>query len=149
MTRARPVTPMKTVLLGALAYALVTFPLAYVWHLVAFADIYDRLNAFTRSEPIVPLGFLAIVLQGVLLSAAYPLFSRTGSPARDGLRFGLAAGLLLWSSQVLAFAAKHEVTSLAGWFVIETAYFAVQFALVGVALGLVHDRRGDRALAPG
>ena len=73
MTRARPVTPMKTVLLGALAYALVTFPLAYVWHLVAFADIYDRLNAFTRSEPIVPLGFLAIVLQGVLLSAAYPL----------------------------------------------------------------------------
>lgn len=94
MTRARPVTPMKTVLLGALAYALVTFPLAYVWHLVAFADIYDRLNAFTRSEPIVPLGFLAIVLQGVLLSAAYPLFPRTGSPARDGLRFGLAAGLL-------------------------------------------------------
>jgi hypothetical protein len=138
---------MKAVLLGALAYALVTFPLAYVWHLVAFAGTYDELNAFTRTQPVVPLGFAAIVLQGVLLSAAYPLVPHTGKPARDGLRFGLAAGLLLWSSQVLEFAAKHEVTSLAGWFGIETAYFAVQFALVGIALGLIHHRRGDPAFA--
>ena len=31
----------KTFLLGALAYLLVTFPLAFVWHLVIFKDVYQ------------------------------------------------------------------------------------------------------------
>lgn len=127
-------------LLAAGAYALVTFPLAYLWHLVVFADTYEQLGIFNREEPIVILGFLVIVFQGLLLSLAYPLFYRGGAPAKEGLRFGLLAGSFLWSSQVVAAAAKHEVTSLGTWLGIETLYFAIQFALVGLAIGITYGK---------
>lgn len=47
-------------------------------------------------------------------------------------------GLFLWSSQVVAAAGKHQVASLSTWFAVETLYFAIQFALAGLALGLVY-----------
>ena len=50
---------VKTFLLGALAYLAVTFPLAFVWHLVIFKDIYQWLGMY-RDDPNVPLGFLVI-----------------------------------------------------------------------------------------
>src|SRR5687767_14021038 len=133
-------TKARFVIAGTVVYAAITFPLAYAWHLVTFADVYDGLHAFTRAEPIVAFGFIAIVLQGVLLSSLYAVFPRTGRPLLDDVRFGLICGVLLWSSQVLAAAAKHELTSLRTWFAIETAYFAIQFALVGAAFGLIRAR---------
>jgi hypothetical protein len=33
---------LRSLALGTLAYAGVTFPLAYAWHLVVFADLYQR-----------------------------------------------------------------------------------------------------------
>ncbi|HSF20201.1 MAG TPA: DUF1761 domain-containing protein [Vicinamibacteria bacterium] len=132
---------MKTLLLGTIAYLLVTFPLAFVWHLVAFKRIYDELGIFNRQEPIVALGFLVIVIQGLLLSYVYPIFRRSADWTKDGLKFGLIMGLFLWSSQVVAAAAKHEVTSLTAWLGIETIYFALQFTLVGLALGWVYGHK--------
>ena len=129
---------MKKYLKAGLAYLLVTFPLAVLWHLVVFKETYDALGIFSREEPIVALGFFVILFQGLLLSYAYPLFYRGGHPAKAGLKFGLLMGLFLWSSQVVAAAAKHEVSSLSLWLGIETAYFALQFALVGLAIGLVY-----------
>jgi hypothetical protein len=137
---------MKTSRFGpaAAAYLAVTFPVAYVWHLVVFKGVYDRLGIFNREEPIVALGFLTIAIQGLVLSYLYPAFYRGGAPAREGLRFGLLMGVFLWSSQVVAAAAKHQVSSLPTWLAIETAYFAAQFILVGLAIGLVYGRLGPR-----
>lgn len=135
---------VKTIVVGAMAYLLVTFPFAAVWHLLALKGVYDQLGIFNREEPIVALGFFAMLLQGLLLSYVYPLFYQGGSSVKEGLKFGLLAGLFLWSSQVVAAAAKHQVTSLPLWFAVETTYFGIQFALVGLALGLVY-RRGGRA----
>ena len=143
----RDSTNIKTLVLGAVAYLLVTFPLAYVWHLVAFKGVYDRLGIFNRGEPIVALGFLVILIQGFLLSYAYPIFRGPGSPLKEGLRFGLFMGFFLWSSQVVAAAAKHQVASLTTWFTVETVYFVIQFALVGLALGLVYGYREPRPMA--
>ncbi len=140
---------MNKYLKVALAYLLVTFPLAFLWHLVVFKDAYDALGIFNREEPIFALGFLVFLVQGLLLSYAYPLFYRGGPPAKAGLKFGLLMGLFLWSSQVVAAAAKHEVSSLGLWLGIETVYFALQFALVGLAIGLAygpHPREASRGL---
>jgi hypothetical protein len=133
-------TRLTRILLGAAAYAGVTFPFAYVWHLVMFEDRYVRLGAFTRAEPIVALGFLTIVLQGVLLATAFEAYTRGAATIRHALRFAAVAGTFLWSSQVLAFAAKHAVSSLGDWLLIESAYFALQFTLVGLAFGALHAR---------
>ena len=123
-------------LAGVLVYAGVTFPVAYVWHLVLFEGTYRELGYFTQ-EPIVAIGFLAIVLQGGWLSFVYCRFAPGEAPLAEGLRFGLGAGFFLWTSQVLAFTAKHEVASIPTWLTIETVYFAVQFGLVGLAYGLL------------
>jgi len=131
---------LRTFLLGALVYLVATFPLAFTWHLVAFKKVYAELGYFDRGDPIVALGFLTILLQGLILSNIYPLFRRGGRPIREGLKFGLLMGSFLWSSQVLADAAKHHVPPVTTWFVIETAYFAIQFSLVGLAMGWVHRR---------
>ena len=48
-------------LLGAGAYLGVTFPLAILWHVVAFRPTYDQLGYFER-DPIFALGFLAILV---------------------------------------------------------------------------------------
>lgn len=128
---------MTTFVRGALAYLVATFPLAFIWHLVLFEGIYDELGVF-RDEPNVALGLAAIVVQGLLLSYAFPRVYRGGSVVRAGVKVGLLAGMFLWSSQVVAAAAKQEVSSLATWLGIETAYFLLQFTLVGLALAWAH-----------
>ena len=135
---------MKTYLHGAAAYLLVTFPFAFVWHLVVFKGVYDELGVF-RDEPNIALGLTAILIQGLLLSYAFPHVYRGGSPVRAGLKFGLLMGLFLWSSQVVAAAAKRDMSSLSTWLGIETAYFAVQFAMVGLALGFVYRSKLQEA----
>lgn len=128
------------ILLGSVAYAAVTFPFAYVWHLVIFEDRYIALGTFTRGEPIVALGFVAIVVQGLLLGLAFEAYTHGAATMRHALRFAAVAGTFLWSSQVLAFAAKSALTSLGDWLLIESAYFALQFTLVGLAFGALHAR---------
>lgn len=131
-------------LIGAGAYVLVTFPLAYVWHLVAFRTLYERLGYFSRDEPIVALGFLAIVAQGLFLAGLYPFFRRGGG-IREAVTFGLLMGFFLWTSQVLAAAAKHPIEPLGTWLTIETVYFAIQFASFGLALGFLDRSAGGVA----
>ncbi len=134
---------MRQFFLRALAYVVIAFPLAIVWHIVAFRDVYESLGYIGRDEPIFALGFLAIATQGLVLSYLYPLFRRGGNPTREGLTFVFVTGLFLWSSHVAAAAAKAEISPLCTFFAVETAYLVVQFALAGIAFTLISDR-GDR-----
>lgn len=141
---------MNKVVSRAVGYAVIVFPVAYAWHLVVFEELYRRLGYFDREPPIVALGFLAIVTQGSLLSVAFRVFDRGGPALREGLRFGLLAGAFLWTSQVLAAAAKHEIDPISTFLAVETGYFALQFTLVGVVFGLLRDDSpGSAAGRPG
>lgn len=117
------------------SYVAITFVLGFVWHLKLFKPLYDRLAIYSRlDDPIIPLGLGAMVLQGAVLAFIYPLISRGGDVLTEGLCFGLLMGLFLASSAVLAEAAKQRVTSLGTWLAVESAFYAVQFALVGPAI---------------
>lgn len=121
------------------AYVAVTFVLGFVWHLVLFKQLYHDLGIFTRiDDPIIPLGLSAMVVQGVVLAYAYPLLGPRCAPLRDGIVFGLVAGLFIASSAVLAEAAKQKVSSLPTWLIVETVYYALQFGLSGAAIGLIY-----------
>lgn len=132
---------------GARGVALgtLTFPLAYVWHLVVFADLYRRIRFVTVPEPNVALGFFTIVFQGVLLAAFYPRFLRHASAVRDGLGFGLAVGAFIWSSAALAHVAKHDVVEPATFIGMEAAYFLINFVAYGLVIGWLHRRRATAA----
>ena len=128
--------------LGAwLAYLVVTFAMGYVWHLVLFRRLYAGLAIFTRlDDPIVSLGFAAMVIQGAVLAYLYPIVAGDGAPIIEGIRFGLIMGLFIASSAVIAEAAKQRVASLFTWLAVESIYYAVQFILCGVAIAFVYGR---------
>ena len=132
--------PQKIVL-GTLAYLAVTFPLAYVWHLVLFQQTYDRLGYIDRDEPIIEFGFLAILLQGIVLSWLYPLLCRGRSVVRGAATFALVMGGYHWTAHVLAEAAKHPIEPLPEWFALESVYLAIQFVLGGLILALIYRPR--------
>ena len=112
------------------------------WQRRSLAD----LAIFTRSEPIIPLGLVSMLIQGLVLSYLYPLCAQGRHSAKTGAMFGLLMGVLLASSAVIAEAAKQNVTSLPTWLVLETVYYLLQFSVVGAVMGAIYAK-GDPAHA--
>lgn len=122
-----------------LIYVAVTFVMGFVWHLVLFKDLYRELAIFSRiDDPIVPLGFAAMLIQGAILAYLFPLLPHDRGPIGAGLGFGLLVGVFMATSAVLAEAAKQRVASLPTWLLVESAYYLIQFGLSGIGIGLVY-----------
>lgn len=133
----------KKIILGTLGYAAVTFPLAVVWHLVAFKPTYERLGYFSRDEPIIVFGFLAILIQGAVLAFLYPFFCRGMAFLKGAITIALVMGVYHWTMHVLAAAAKQKIEPLSLWFGLETAYLAIQFMLAGLLLAWIYREPGN------
>jgi hypothetical protein len=128
--------------LAVLAYLLPTFPLGYVWHLVAFKEAYERLELY-RAEVMIPLGLASMGIQALLFAWAYPrLFStRREDWLRSALRFGAVFAALAWSFTTLPVAAKYQMSSVPDFMKLETAFTLLQFAIVSPLIALA-CRRG-------
>jgi len=135
----------KKILLGTLGYAAITFPLAYVWHLVAFKNTYDQLGYISRDEPIIAFGFASIVMQGILLATIYPLLCGRLSFGKGAATFILLMGTYHWTMHVLAAAAKQDIGPLPTWFGIETLYLAIQFTLGGLLMAYIYRQANSSA----
>jgi hypothetical protein len=124
---------------GAAAYLLPTFPIAFVWHLVLFDPAYHALQIY-RADPIIPFGFASMIIQAVMFSWAFPKMfpGPRRSFVRDGLLYGLALGILSWSFTTLAVAAKHPMTSISEFSLLETGFTALQFVIVGPLIALAY-----------
>lgn len=132
-------THIKLGLTGAFAYTAVTFPLAAIWHAIMFRSLYEQFG-YLDGEPSFALGFLTILLQGLVMSFLYPRISFSGDGMVRGLKFALALGAFFWTSHVLAFVAKQEVHDALSFVLMETLYLAIQFALFGILIGLISNR---------
>lgn len=130
---------MKTtsIALGTLAYTLVTFPLAVAWHIVLFRPFYESIGYF-GSDPSFVLGFVSILIQGVLLSAGFGMVRLDGGRLRRGLLYAGFLGLFFWTSHVAAFAAKHPLARTPDFFVFETLYLGLQFGIFGLLIGRIY-----------
>jgi hypothetical protein len=126
--------------LGFAAYLLPSFPIAFVWHLVLFEQKYHALQIY-RDEPVIVFGLASMGIQGAIFSWLFPRVMRgSGSVARDGLLYGLGAGLLSWSFTTLAVAAKNVMVSVPDYVLLETAFTILQFAVVGPLIALAYRR---------
>jgi hypothetical protein len=58
---------------------------------------------------------------------------------KRGLKFGAFFGVFFWSCHVIATAAKHAITPLDLFIMIETVYMALQFLTYGCVLALIYE----------
>ena len=127
----------KKLFMGTAAYTICTFSLAVVWHVLLFKERYESFGYF-EGEPSFLLGLLSIVLQGLLLSALFPMLKPRGGSFRRGIRFACITGAFFWTSHVLAFVAKQQVTGAPAFVFMESLYLALQFGVFGLCIGFIH-----------
>ena len=135
---------MTQVMLGAAGYVVIVFPLAIVWHLVLFKERYVVFRYFD-SEPNVFLGFVTILIQGLVLAWIYPRYDTKNPGAWRPFRFAAITGLFLWTCHVLAMVAKQNVPFAMGYILMETSYLIIQFSLFAVLLGYIYRGGGSNA----
>lgn len=130
----------KFLLLSALAYFILTMLIAVPWHFMFFKELYHELGIYNREPPIVPLGMLSMVIQGLILGYLYPWFHKTGKPLVDGIKYGLVMGLFLFSVSTLANVAKMQVSSIADFVIVQAAFHFIQFVVAGAAIGFLYEK---------
>ncbi len=136
----------KRFALATVGYVVASFALAAPWHLMLFHEKYVAMGAFSRGEPIMPFGVLAMVLQGIVFAYFYPLFYRHkggGHPVFRGIQFSLFMGLTVWTVMVLATAAKFKIEPVVDFVLLGTAFQLLQFILVGAVIGLIYGKIPD------
>ena len=125
------------ILFGTLAYIIVTFPLAVLWHMKIFREKYISWQYF--GEDVKPvLGLVSMIVQGVILSYGYSILSVNHSAPLSGVCYALLMGLFLWSVHVLATMGKSSKVRHFEFFAMETVYLAIQFGLYGVIISYIY-----------
>lgn len=132
---------MKKRIMAILAYVLPTFPLGFFWHLTFFADYYKSLDVY-REDLLFPFGIVSMVIQGFIWSILYERLFSGESILRGAAKFAALACPLAWSFMVIAVAAKHHMSSVAGYVQIETAFVLVHYAIVSPLIAAVYSRKG-------
>lgn len=123
---------------AALVYIVLTFPLAYVWHLTVFKDRYAALQVY-RATVLPQFGLASMIIQGIVFGIIYlgVIAPMAEGWLIKGLAYAALGGLLSWSFTTVAPAAKSPMASIRDFFVIETAFTAVQWIVVGLVTALV------------
>lgn len=132
-------TSAKTVLLTVLAFMFASFTVQATSHFVVNSAHYGSIS-FIRSEPILPLGILVMVVQGLILGVLFPRVNRAGSIMTNAILFSLLMGLFLAAYIAIVEPSKYTVPSVTSWIVTEGVASAIQFLLFGVLLGLIHRK---------
>lgn len=131
---------IRKVALVAVAYLVPTFILGFVWHLIAFKSYYDAL-AMYRHDVIIPFGLLSMGLQAVLFAWVFDsAFAKLARFGRRASMFAAFGAVLSWSFTTIAVAAKNVMTSVPDYLIIESAFTAVQWAMVGPLMALAHTK---------
>ncbi len=134
-------TEIKKTLFATISYVVLTMAIAYPWHMIWFHDIYLEMGAYTRPEPSIPLGMLSMLVQGAVIAYLYPYFYRGGDPIREGIKFSLIIGLMVYSVMAFAMAAKMDINPVSAYLFYSTVFQVIQFVITGTALGLIYGRR--------
>ena len=130
----------KKYLFATLAFIIVGFVIAFVWHLVIFKSVYDSLKIYSI-EPIIALGFISFILEGLAFVYIFQFFRRGRKPLQEGLIFGLVVyGVIMGGVGVLAEGAKHATTSLSTWLIVESAFYIITGAVLGIMVGLIYGK---------
>jgi len=132
---------MKRLLFGTLAFIIVSFATQAISHFGINADHYATVS-FMRSEPIFALGFLTMLIQGLVLSHLFGIYGNNLYATKTGLVFGLLMSAFFVSYLALVEPSKYQVPNIGAWILVEGVVGLIQFSLFGVVLSLIYRRVG-------
>lgn len=131
---------IKKVILASFSYLVLTLGIAYPWHMIWFHDLYAGMGAYTRPEPSVPLGMLAMITQGVVIAYLYPFYYKGGYPILQGIKFSLMMGVMVYSVMGFAMAAKIDINPISTYLLYSVIFQLIQLVLTGAVLGLIYGK---------
>jgi hypothetical protein len=131
---------VKKIGLATISYVLLTMAIAFPWHMIWFHDLYLEMGAYTRSEPIIPLGMLSMLVQGVVIAYLYPFYYRDGNPILQGIKFSLIIGSVVYSVLGFAMAAKIDINPISTFLLYSLMFQFIQYVITGASLGFIYGR---------
>ena len=130
---------MKRILIGTILYIVISFASQAISHFVINVEHYASVS-FMRAEPIFFLGFLTMILQGIVLSYLFLLFSKNEFTFKKGLLFGALMIALFVSYPAFVEPAKYQVPNIANWIMVEGIVGSIQFCTYGILLSIIFKK---------
>ncbi len=130
---------MKKIIIGTLLFIVISFASQAISHFVINVEHYATVP-FMRAKPIFALGFLTMILQGIVLSYLFILFSKNEFTFKKGLLFGLIMSALFVSYPALVEPAKYQVPNILNWIIIEGFVGLIQFCVYGILLSITFKK---------
>lgn len=124
-------------ILSVAGFMVVSFAVQGLNHFVINKAHYEEIS-FTRSEPVLWLGILTMIIQGFILTFSMTKIASDGVRIADAMLVSLAFGLFLASYIAMAEPAKYAAPSIQSWFMTEGLVSTIQFVVYGIVLGLIH-----------
>ena len=129
---------MKRQALTVIVYLVVTMALGMSWYLFFFKELYEGLGMYNRQDPIIPLGFTSMLVQGIVYAYMYPLLCRNLNPLMEGIRFSLLMEAIQFSVSTIANAAKIHVSPMGIWFAYQAGFHLLHGVIFGLCLWLIY-----------
>jgi uncharacterized membrane protein len=125
--------------LAGLAGFAVMFALSGLWYMVLMSKFYRAQDQGIMREQ---FNFLFIVLGYIvlafLMSLIYPVGYKGGSPAKEGLRFGVLIGLVVWLTANLTLYGVLKNTLASA--LVDSVWHIVEQGIGGIAIALVYGK---------
>ena len=126
---------MKNIITGTLVFIVVSFAAQSISHFAINADHYSTIS-FMRAEPIFILGFLTMIMQGIVVSYLFLIYSKNEFTWTKGLAYGLILSAFFVSYPAFVEPAKYKVPSIGSWILVEATVGIIQFTLIGILLSV-------------
>jgi len=120
---------------------VVTFAAQGLSHFVVNKDHFAAIF-YMRENPIMPLGFMTMVIQGLIMSISLRAWQGEVVTIANGLAVAFAFGAFFISYVAFAEPAKYQVPNITAWIKVEMIVGLLQFSVFGVLLGFIHTKLG-------
>ena len=116
---------------------VVMFVLGFLWHSVIMTDFYqEQYKDVWRADTKIPFIVLGYLVLALLMAYLYPVGYKGGSPAAEGIRFGILIGLLWVLPHGLVSHATENIT-LTG-IIVDAIWHVVEEGAGGIAVAMVY-----------
>jgi len=127
--------------LSILGFMVVSFAAQGLSHFVINKDHFAAIF-YMREHPIMAMGFMAMVIQGLIISISLRAWRGGDATIANGVAVALVFGIFLVSYVALAEPAKYQVPDIGAWIRVEIIVGLLQFSAFGFLVGFIHTKVG-------